>query len=209
MSRLARKYKKHKRSSGVPRKNPSAGMLAELGNEILPALAGFAGSRLVTRMLTIAINKKWPKAAKHAGAVSAIATFAAAWWGAHKVKFLEKYADSITVGAGIGAAATLLQTYVPKLGWVMSEVATTELAPPAPTPTGEYADSDDSWGVYNDAFDGGRYSSSPAEVRNASAPQEAQADLRQSSEDAIDRFMSTLAAENQVIGGGGIFSGGN
>jgi hypothetical protein len=212
MSRLARKYKKHKRPTGVPRSNPSSGWLKDLGHDVLPALAGFAGSRLISRMMTLAIHKKWPGAARHAGAISAIASFAGAAWGAHKIKSIEKYADGLVIGAGVGAAATILQTYVPKLGWMMAEVGTTELAPatPTPMPTADFdPEGGDDWGAYNDAFDSGRYTSNPAAVRTGST-QEAQAsDTVDMSQDALDRFMSTLAVENNAMGAGGIFSGEN
>src|SRR6185436_5339996 len=110
MSR-ARKFRKHRRASGTPRPHP--GFVGDLAHELLPAVAGFVGSRLSTRVLTLMLSPLRPKLARHAGALSSIGVFAAAYFGAHKIKALAKYQDGIVLGAGIGAAATIVQTYDP------------------------------------------------------------------------------------------------
>ena len=123
--RLHRRYKRNRSEGGTPRSNPPMAM--ELVEYIGPGFAGFAATRVLTRLATVQISKRKPSWGKHAGVLASLAAFGAAWWGAHRVKFLGKYAMPITVGAGIAAAQSILQLWLPKIGWVVSD-ASPELA---------------------------------------------------------------------------------
>ena len=174
-SRLVRRYKrrKHKGESSSPRSNPP--MFQDLVEFIGPGFAGFAVSRFGTRIATTQIGQRWPSWGKHAGGVAAVGSFLAAWLLAHKVKLLEKFHTPIVVGAGIAALQSLIQLYIPRLGWMVSD-ASPELAAgaagataaslaagttsaPQQLPPGYQTTSDDpSLYVYTDQYDAGRMS---------------------------------------------------
>lgn len=200
--RLARKYRRRHRSSGQPTPNP--GLSRDFMDLVLPGFASFAAARFTTRMVTLAIAKKWPKLAHHAGAIASVGVFAGGYYGAHKISALSKYHEGIMLGTGVATMATLLQTYVPAMGWIIAEVAPAELAPPAPA-AGELAD--DEWGYANDAFDGGRYQAPVAKVIPAGAgvPMSSRAAEVAQEQSVIDDFIAEMNAEP---GGGGIFAGG-
>lgn len=168
MSKLA----KFRSSRGEPKRNPP--LSTDVIQQILPGFAAFAATRYVTRTAALQIAKRWPKYAKHAGAMASIGTFAAAWLGAHRVKTLEKYHDMIVIGAGIGAIQSLVQLYIPQLGWVVSDCSpqlgaaqsrpllAAQAAPqlagtPARIPQGFKPTTANEWFTYNDAYDAGSY----------------------------------------------------
>ena len=169
MSKLAKFRSRHTE----PRRNPP--FAQDMAAQIIPGFAAFAATRFVTRTAAIHIAKRWPKYAKHAGALASIGTFAAAWLGAHRVKYLEKHHDMVVVGAGIAAIQSLVQLYLPALGWVVSDCSP-QLGSPAstkpllaqqaqlagfsrsaPIPPGFKPTTANEWYSYNDAFDAGSY----------------------------------------------------
>ena len=165
MSKLARFRSRH----GEPKRNPP--LATDVAEYLIPGFAAFALERIVTRMAAVQIAKRWPSRAKHAGAIAAVATFAAAWWGAHRVKFLEKYHHPIVIGSGLAALQSLLQLYVPKLNTLLGEpcpVTVPQLAASAPrqisaptavasAPAGFRPTTANEWYTYNDAYDAGGY----------------------------------------------------
>jgi hypothetical protein len=168
MARLHRRYK-HRRSrrtgsDPAPRRNPP--LFTDLAEWVGPGFAGFAATRFATRVAATQIAQRKPSWGKHVGAGVSVGAFLAAWFLAHRVKFLAKYHTPITVGAAIAALQSLIQLYVPKLGWMLADAspelesakavagAGTQLAPalnlmPANDDPNEY--------TYNDMFDPGRY----------------------------------------------------
>lgn len=187
---MARKRRLHKRYGGkkrrtesnpsrAPRRNPP--LLSEIGEFVLPGFAGFAATRMLTRMAAVQIAKRKPAWAKHAGALASIGSFVAAWLGVNRVKMLEKHHTPIVVGSAIAAIQSLIQLYVPMLGWVISDAspeiddttaATSQLAV-APNPQQIAAaarlqpvNEDPAWYTYDDKFDAGRY----AKETGAAAP---------------------------------------
>lgn len=173
MGKLHRRYKhrKHKRNpdSGSPRSNPP--LLMDLAEFIGPGFAAFAATRFGTRIAATQIAKRKPSWGKHAGALASVGAFLAAWLLAHRVKFLAKYSTPIAVGAGIAAAQSIIQLYIPKLGWMVAdaspEIATaaatpTQLPAGSPQPVGrlpadmEYVDEDPAQYTWNDSYDAGR-----------------------------------------------------
>lgn len=175
--RLHRRYKRKNRRSSedrAPRSNPL--VWTELAEFVGPGFAGFAATRVLTRFATVQIAKRKPAWAKHAGAIASIGSLAAAWFGAHRVKFLEKYQMPITVGAAIAAVQSLIQLYVPKLGWMISDASSEaqqnqlmapqtqmqQIAAAKLAPTDENPD----WYTYDESYNAGRY----AKETSAQAP---------------------------------------
>lgn len=176
MGKLHRRYRhrKHKRNpdSGSPRSNPP--LLMDLAEFIGPGFAAFAATRFGTRIAATQIAKRKPSWAKHAGALASVGAFLAAWLLAHRVKLLAKYSTPIAVGAGIAAAQSIIQLYIPKLGWMVAD-ASPEIATAAapqqvtagPAPVGrlpadmEYVDEDPAQYTWNDSYDAGRHTTAP------------------------------------------------
>lgn len=172
--RLHKRYKRNPSSSPAPRHNPP--LLAEVGEFILPGFAGFAATRFLTRIAATQVAKYRPNLGKHAGVLTSVGSFLAAWFLAHRVKFLEKYQQPLVVGAGLAAIQSVLQLYFPTLGWIVSD-ATPELAESASAaaaatqqiataPNGtQYKmsdltdiEDDPNEFTYNDSYDAGRMS---------------------------------------------------
>ena len=171
MSKLARFRSKH----GAPKRNPP--LATDIASYIVPGFAAFVLDRLVSRTAAVQIAKRWPKFAKHASAISAVGTFGAAWFGAHKVKYLEKYHDAIVIGSGLAMLQTLAQLYVPKLHSLLGDPCPTPMramasplarqqisasSAPAPMstdaiPAGFKPTSAAEWYTYNDSYDAGGY----------------------------------------------------
>lgn len=169
MARLNRRYRKKRRNpdgGSSPKANPP--LLAEVGEFVIPGFAGFAITRFGTRVAATQIEQRKPEWGKHAGALASIGAFLAAWLLAHRWKWLAKYQTPLMVGSGIAALQSLIQLYVPKLGWMVAD-ASPELNGSTTDPQlqGGSAqsmlpanmvpiDDDPNMYVYNDAYDGGR-----------------------------------------------------
>jgi hypothetical protein len=163
-SRLHKRYVKNP-CGGAFKSNPP--LFTELLEFVGPGFAAFAATRFGTRIATTQVAKLKPNMGKHAGAWISVAAFLAAWFLGHKVKFLEKYHTPITVGAAIAALQSLIQLYIPKLGWMVADAspeldaaavaaATPQLA--AVNPNLQEVDDDPNEYTYNDSYDAGRYS---------------------------------------------------
>lgn len=181
---ITRKFRKKTKKT---RRNPDEGSggggggsssgvqpIKEVGEFLLPAFGAFVATRFGTRAVATTISNRWPTYAKHAGAIASLASFGAAWLAAHRVRMLERHAEALTIGAGIAAGQTLVQMYLPKLAWVVSDAtpdltdassATTQIPATTtddPTGTGDFEVLDDSygaqsWGASRDAGDPGAY----------------------------------------------------
>lgn len=171
--RLHTRYRRNPSSSAAPRHNPP--LLSDIGEFILPGFAGFAATRFLTRIAATQVAKYKPNLGKHAGVLTSAGAFLAAWFLAHKVKFLEKYQQPLVVGAGLATIQSVLQLYFPTLGWIVSD-ATPELSEGASAasatsqivtaPNGQRynmsdltdIDDDPNEFTYNDSYDAGRMS---------------------------------------------------
>lgn len=189
MARLNRRYRKRKRRNpdeGGGSRSSGPPLIAEVGEFVLPGFAGFAATRFGTRIAAQQIGKRYPNTSwgKHAGAVASVGAFLAAWLLAHKWKWLEKYQMPVTVGAALAAIQSIIQLYVPKLGWMIAD-ASPELAagtdqsqlqtggggtsaglPAGMTPV----DDDPNLYVYNDSYDAGSYAQPATGSQQAAAP---------------------------------------
>jgi len=156
----------HKRYGSQPRHNPP--LLTDLAEFALPGFAGFAGSRFLTRVAATQVEQRFPTWGKHAGAVASVGAFLASWFLAHKWKWLEKYHTPIVVGSAIATLQSLIQLYLPSMGWMVSD-ATPELASaaasqldasqmPAPHLNLQPMNVDPNEYTYDDRYDAGRFS---------------------------------------------------
>lgn len=190
--RRRRHYGRTKRYAGIaPMSNPP--LLSDLVEYALPGLGGFILTKFVANLASSQIAKRWPRFAKHAGAVSSLTSFLGAWWFGHKVKFLARWHSPIVVGSGIATAHNLIQIYFPeKLAWMVgsprqaavqalvaeqqkqARIAPVSSAPALPDHLEELTD-DPAWYTFNDSYDGGRYKQGPANSPTQGPPADATA----------------------------------
>jgi len=124
-SRLHRRYGKKKPKSNPVRHNPP--LVTDLVEFVVPGFGSFAASRFLTRIASTQVEQRFPSWGKHAGAIAAAGTFLGAWLLAHKWKWLERWHTPIVVGSAIAGLQSVIQLYIPMLGWMVSD-ATPELA---------------------------------------------------------------------------------
>lgn len=158
-----RRSRAPKRNPSEPRSNPP--LFKDLLEFVGPGFAAFAATRFGTRVAATQVAKWRPGLSKHAGAGISVGAFLAAWFLGHKLKWLEKYHTPITVGAAIAALQSVIQLYLPKLGWMVSDASPelAEAAAPAAQLTAppddlQPVDLDPNEFTYDDSFDAGRYS---------------------------------------------------
>lgn len=218
MARIHRRYRKKskKKNPPAPKKNPTA--LVDIAEFVGPGFAAFAVTRFGTRVIATQVAKRKPSLGKHAGALASVGSFLAAWLLAHRSKHLHKYHTPIVVGSAIAAIQSLIQLYIPRLGWMVAD-ATPELnAAPAPTPEQiaaqeqgmgdiEVLNEDPEMYVYNDSYDPGRYGTETAGTRPQFYPSGKPANAAAkgqpaSADDLLDMEME--ADESQPMG---IFGG--
>lgn len=207
MKSAASRYRSKRRYSESPRHNPP--VLSDITSFILPGFGGYAVSRVVTRGVAAQVGKVKPTLAKHAGALAAVATFAGAWFLAHRWKPLARYHTPLVVGAGIAAIQSVFQSYVPRAGWLFELPAPAAAAPQltAPVATGLLTDDgNEVWASYNDAFDQGVYANA-AQAGPAVPGSPRAAEMSAERTDTLDDFMAELGADGLGMGGdSGIFS---
>lgn len=189
---MARKRRLHKRygkkrsesSKSLLRSNPP--LFRDVAEFIAPGFASFAATRFLTRIASVQLARRKPSWGKHAGAITSVASFAAAWFGAHRVKFLERYHTPIVVGSAIAALQSIIQLYIPKLGWMIADASpdmTDDLkladsGGQQPLPAGvELLDDDPNLYTYNDSFDNGRHTPVSAPAAHAQAKAATEEDL--------------------------------
>lgn len=190
MGLLHRRYRKKRKGGGEssPRHNPP--LIQELAEFIGPGFAAFAATRFGTRIAAQMIAKKKPAWAKHAGAIASVGSFLAAWLLAHRLKWSAKYQTPIAVGAGIAALQSVIQLYIPKLGWMVADASPEIAAAPAQAapqqlPRGfEYVDEDPAAYTYNDNYDAGRYASSQSGKAVSEAAPDDEVDIDLEGEEA-------------------------
>ncbi len=170
--------KLHRRYARNPGDTHNPPLFTDLVQFVAPGFAGFAATRFATYVASTQIAKRAPKWAKHAGAASSVGSFLGAWFLAHKVKWLEKYHTPLVVGSAIAMLQSLIQLYVPRLGWMISDASpeiTTGAAAGAltaqqpPMQQLRPTDYDPNEFTYNDEFDQGRYAPTGVSPKASSA----------------------------------------
>lgn len=131
ITRVESPPRKRRRARRNPDSGGSTGMLApvtnppemsELAEFVLPGFAGYGVTKMLSRIVHTHLSKKYPNAGKHLAAGSTILSFLAAWFLLHRIKKLAQYQMPATVGAGIAALQTVVQTYLKKYSWMISDV---------------------------------------------------------------------------------------
>ncbi|HEY4266674.1 MAG TPA: hypothetical protein VGM94_00650 [Galbitalea sp.] len=224
--RLKKRFGKRRYTDNPAPRRSNPPLLADLVEFIAPGFAGFAATRFLTRIAAVQVEKWKPSWGKHAGAVASLASFFSAWFLAHRVKMLEKYHTPIVVGSGIAAAQSLIQLYIPRLGWMVSD-ATPELDDVASgvtsstsgdtttqmlTANGFTASNDDpSDYTFNDEYDAGIFSRGDQAQRQHHQRQQqppAAAPTAATGSSTDDDLLAELDMQDQGSGGaGGIFNG--
>lgn len=189
----------------APKANPP--LAEDIAEIIIPGFASFAGTRLATRVAVTQIAKIKPNLGKHAGAGVSIGAFLAAWFLAHKWKFLAKYHTGVVVGSTIAALQSLIQLYMPSLGWVVSDAQPAPALPAGqPSAGGGFAsqaeidrlrlrevDDDPNEFTFDESFDAGRYSP-PMPPKGSKVQEDPQAHMAgDMAEDLGDLDLGTLS----------------
>lgn len=160
-SRLHKRYVKQTFRSNPP-------LVTDILEQAVPGFASFAATRFVTRVVATQVAKRAPSLGKHAGAVASASSFLAAWFLAHRWKYTAKYHTPIVVGSMIAMLQSLIQLYLPMLGWMIADATPDMLASGETGASGvqdqqlarmqmQPTDEDPNEFVYNDLYDAGRY----------------------------------------------------
>lgn len=98
----------------APRSNPSSDMMQTV-TPVLPAVASYAGARLIGRILRMIIGARIAggKYEKHFGPLGNLAAFGAAYVAGKKVASARRYQTELLIGAGIALFQSVLETYLP------------------------------------------------------------------------------------------------
>ncbi len=114
-------YKRAKKNNSVVSRKSNPPPLKDLAEFVVPGFAGYAGTRMVSRIVHGMIIRRYPRLAKHASVISTGLAAAAAWFLVHRIKSVKQYHTPVVVGAGIAALQTAVQAYLPKYGWMVSD----------------------------------------------------------------------------------------
>ena len=194
------RVRRRRRKSKSFKPNPSGGATVEMLKQMGAGFAGFAVTRAVSRIAATAVGRRWPRAAKIAGVGAGAVAVIAAELAAPRVEQSRPYAESITMGAGVAAVATLVQTLLPKYGWLLahpsedSQAALPASQPAMMLPEMTATGSDVPW-YYNDGMDAGRYAAPSPPQPEPGAPS---TDADESA--SVDDLLATISQEDGEIG---------
>ena len=118
-SKLA-KYKKRRKTK---KKNPETSEAVELATNIGAGFAGYAATRLISRMAYVQALKKYPKASKHIHVAATAVGAAGVYFGSKHWDKVDEYHEAAALGAGVAILQTAMQTYLPQIGWVVADVS--------------------------------------------------------------------------------------
>lgn len=130
-SKLA-KYRRRRKA------NPETKAIVDLATNIGAGFAGYTATRFVSRVAYSQAVKRWPNASKHVYAAASALSAAGVFAGTRYWKRAGDYHEPAVIGAGIALIQTLIQTYLPKFGWIVADVnaeqygATKKRAPALP-----------------------------------------------------------------------------
>jgi hypothetical protein len=116
-----KKTKRAKKNNAVVQAKSNPPPMQDLMEFVVPGFAGYAGTRLASRIIHGVVLKKAPKLAKHASVLSTLASAAGAWFLVPRVERIKEYHTPVVVGASIAAIQTVVQAYLPKYGWMVSD----------------------------------------------------------------------------------------
>lgn len=151
--------RRNKSKSRVPKLPANPPLGDDFMNLIAPAFVAYAGTRFLARIVHSLASKRFPRAGKHIAALSSVAAFAGSWTLIHRFEKTSKYHDGAVIGSAIAAGQTILQTYIPKYGWMVGDLESAKPATPAPAqvnaPQSAGALPPPSGDEHGDDFDGG------------------------------------------------------
>lgn len=121
-----------RRSSPSFLPNPSTAMA--LLEDVGITFGGYAAGRFASR---VALKVGAAKMGKHAAPAAATALALLTWLLAGKWKKIAKYHTPLVIGSTMAAIQTIIQAYLPKYAWLISDASPTDYLPkPAPTAQG-------------------------------------------------------------------------
>jgi hypothetical protein len=121
-----------RRSSPSFLPNPATAMA--LLEEVGPAFGGYVAGRFASR---VALKVGAAKMGKHAAPAAATIVALLTWLLAGKWKKIAKYHSPLVVGTTIAAIQTIVQAYLPKYAWLISDASPADYLPkPAAAPAG-------------------------------------------------------------------------
>jgi len=142
MGKKAARYRRRRRNpSDDPAVRATKEEASDLATSVGAAFGGYAGTRLLSRAATTQLSKKFPGFAKHTGIVAGLLGVAGVYLVTRYWDRVSKYHESATVGAGVALLQGALQTYLPRYGWVVSDLDPKSL--PAPNAAASSSDTSD------------------------------------------------------------------
>jgi len=119
-SKLAKFRSKRKAKA---RANPEAKAALETATSIGAGFAGYAATRMLSRMAYSQAIRRYPGAAPHMHVMASAFGAAGVYFGSKYWDKLDEYHEAASIGAGIALIQTAFQTYAPKLGWIVADVS--------------------------------------------------------------------------------------
>jgi len=114
---------KAKRKAKARKSNPEKKEAMELATNIGAGFAGYGATRLLSRMAYSQAVKRFPNASDHAHVLASAVGAAGIYFGSKHWQKVDEYHEAATIGAGIALLQAAMQTYLPKFGWVVSDVS--------------------------------------------------------------------------------------
>lgn len=122
-SKLAkRRRRRRKNPDDTPSRSRAKGEVIELATNIGAGFAGYAGTRLLSRMAYAQAVKRFPNASPYVHVAAAALGAAGVYFGTKHWSKAQDYHESASIGAGIALLQTAIQTFVPKFGWIVADV---------------------------------------------------------------------------------------
>lgn len=113
------KYRNKRRRKANPEKKEAIEMAANVG----AGFAGYAATRLLSRMAYSQAVKRYPGASAYVHVAASAVGAAGVYFGSKHWSKVDEYHEAASIGAGIALLQTAIQTLVPKFGWVVSDVS--------------------------------------------------------------------------------------
>lgn len=119
---LAARHSSARKNKGLLTAKANPPPIEDLVEFVVPGFVGYAGTRLTARVVQGIAARRFPRLAKHLGVASTFASAGLAWLLVHRFEKVKQYHTPVVVGASIAAIQSAVQTYLPKYGWIVSDV---------------------------------------------------------------------------------------
>lgn len=193
-------YKRAKKNSSIVAKasaNPPP--ITDVLEFVVPGFAGYAGTRMTSRIVHGMVIKRFPKLAKHASVLSTALAATAAWLLVHRIDKVKQYHTPVVVGAGIATVQTIVQAYLPKYGWMVSDhnlrAQTPAQAALPPSQAAQISAGNKAAAAYNSEY------GSPTATEQALPPPIATLSTEQVVSELDDLDMGSLSGDMDGLGG--------